>query len=84
MSSLRQPQLLLDLEPDALVRKGDGGVSPIKPQVLRTPSFLSEVRVAKGAQRTILADRRFLVVEDETLIGIDIVAGLEIAFDRGS
>ena len=54
----------------------DRAVSSIAPQVVRTspPS-----RTPAGEPRATLAGRRFLVVEDEPLIGLDIVAGLENA-----
>ena len=51
--------------------------SIIAPQIVQTPS--SEPSAAGGEPRTTLAGRRFLVVEDEPLIGLDIVAGLEDA-----
>jgi PAS domain S-box-containing protein len=51
--------------------------SGIMPQLV--PSVPPETHVAGGVARTSLAGRRFLVVEDEPLIGLDIVAGLEDA-----
>jgi PAS domain S-box-containing protein len=49
----------------------------IAPQIVQTT--LSERRAAGVAPQTSLAGRRFLIVEDEALVGLDIVDGLEDA-----
>jgi PAS domain S-box-containing protein len=49
----------------------------VAPQIIQTLS--SDPSAAGGKPRTSLAGRRFLVVEDEALVGLDIAAGLEDA-----
>jgi PAS domain S-box-containing protein len=57
----------------------DRADSSILPQIFVQPSSAPEAPVAGASARTSLAGRRFLVVEDETMIGLDLVAGLEDA-----
>ena len=51
----------------------------IAPQLLQMPQLPLETSVPGSERRSSLAGLRFLVVEDEPLIGLDIIAGLEEA-----
>ena len=77
MSSLKHPRGR-ELETHIRLYEPDH-VPTFETEALRTPYFQGQGPAKDPAARPNLAGRRFLVVEDEPLIGLDIVDGLEDA-----